>query len=45
MAIVPRPPPPVNPAIAEYPSIVVTDIAAPTRRDGFDGSLTVCLPK
>ena len=37
------PPPPVNPAMAE-PRIVVTDIAAPTNRDGFaSGSRTLTL--
>ena len=44
MAISPSPPPPVNPAMAEYPRIVVTDMAAPTSRDGLaSGSSTLTI--
>ena len=31
----PRPPPPTNPAIAEYPRIVAITIVPPTSKDGL----------
>ena len=37
--MVPSPPPPVNPAIAEYPKMVVMEIAAPIINDGFDSGI------